>query len=214
MIGKHGPVPEPVDEPSGGGGVGDAGGEHFEVGDAVPAQMVHQCGPAVGGVAGAEAVAGCQVVVEPAGQVGAGPAAGEPVLVEVGGELVDQVQPFQRDGAGGDLVGAFHHRAACRRRWLRGLPSVADHALDGEYGIVVEVDVVQLRLVVRPVLGGRVHGSGSGSTRSARSGSGAGSASTTWRPAWLVQSVGQIVGWLLVGFVVGLVVVVGVGVGR
>lgn len=52
--GEHGPVPEPVDESSGGRGLGHAGGDRLQVGNAVAPQMLHQCGPTVGGVACAE----------------------------------------------------------------------------------------------------------------------------------------------------------------
>ena len=49
---EHGPVAEPVDQPAGGRGGGDAGGEHLVFGDAEGVEVSDEGGPAGGGVAG------------------------------------------------------------------------------------------------------------------------------------------------------------------
>ncbi len=106
--GEDDAVAELVDESSGGGGAGDAGGEHLGVGDALLAEVVDEVRPAGGGVAGLDEWVACQVGAEPVGEVLLGPGAGELGGVEVLGELVDLDEPFSGDGAGAPRVGAVH----------------------------------------------------------------------------------------------------------
>ena len=67
--GEDGAVAEPVNEPAGAGGAGDAGGEQLLVVDAVAAQVGDEAGPGVGCVPGADGGVPCEVAGEAVAQV-------------------------------------------------------------------------------------------------------------------------------------------------
>ena len=93
-------VAEGVDEPAGGGVLGEPGGEQFLIGGAVAAQVGGEGGPA--GVGRSRAwMRGSPVRSVPASrsrQVGLGPRAAVGVLVEGGGLLVEVGDPLRADG--------------------------------------------------------------------------------------------------------------------
>ena len=106
---EHHPVAEPVDEATGAGLGGDAGGEHLGVADAAAAQVVDQVGPPGRRLTGAEPLVAGEVDAEPAGEVVAAPRVGEPVLEEGLRQVVDLEHALTRDGGGVPLVGALVH---------------------------------------------------------------------------------------------------------
>ncbi len=74
--GEHDAVSEAVDQLAGGRGGRDAGCEHLVVGDALAVEVADQGRPAVWRVAGADARVAGDVLPEPLGEVGLGPAPG------------------------------------------------------------------------------------------------------------------------------------------
>lgn len=110
--GQDEPVPEPVDDRPAAGAGGESSEFHLLVGDAVPAQVLGEPGPGVGGVAGQEAGVVGDVGTKPSTQIGAAPhARGVVVAVEVEGELVHLKEPVAGDGAFLPCVAAVQHPA-------------------------------------------------------------------------------------------------------